>query len=344
MTLVLRGTLLRHLGLAVVAGIVMAVVLTQVEPFTDYQLASVAFFAIAAAGLTVLTGLNGQLSLGHGALMAVGGYTTSLLLQRYINMPVVLAMVASVVAAAAAAVVVGAAAARLRGPYLAGATLALAVGLPGITVAFAGTFHGDQGIPVAPVIPPDFLGPDYTPERWIALVSLACALVTFVLLANLKRSRFGRDFRAIRDDEVAAALSGVRVARNRVTAFVLSGACAGLSGSLFALWAGITARSGFGLSLSLQLLAAVVIGGLGTLPGAIWGAFAVVFLPPLANNATDVAHLPGSVRDNLPLAIYGAVFMVTMLTFPNGIQGGIHLLRLRLRRLFRRGGNSVKAK
>ena len=153
-----------------------------------------------------------------------------------------------------------------------------------------------------------------------------------MLLANLKRSRFGRDFRAVRDDEVAAALAGINVARNRVTAFVLSGACAGLAGSLFAYWTGLTAPAGLGLPLSLQILAAVVIGGLGSLAGAVWGALAVVFLPQYTNALTEALHLPGTVKDNMHLALYGAAFMVTMLTFPNGIQGGLGLLRGRLRR------------
>jgi len=151
--------------------------------------------------------------------------------------------------------------------------------------------------------------------------------VSFILLANVTRSRFGRDFRAVRDDEVAAALSGIQVAGTQVTAFVLSGACAGLAGSLFAYWAGITAPAGFGLSLSLEILAAVVIGGLGSLAGAVYGAAAIVFLPQVTNGLTDLVHLPSTVKDNMPLALYGAAFVVTMLAFPNGIQGGVRLVR-----------------
>lgn len=326
------NTLLRHLALGVVAGLVLGLFVYVVDPFPDYQLAAVGLFAIAGAGLTVLIGLNGQLSLGHGALMAIGAYTTSLLLKRYADAPVPFVLLASVAVAALVSVVVGTAAARLRGPYLAGATLALAVGLPGVTIRFSGVFGGEQGLSVPPLAVPDFLGKDFPSERWLAYVSLLAALITFVLLANLKRSRFGRDFRAVRDDEVAAALAGIRVARNQVTAFVLSGACAGLAGSLFAYWAGLTAPSGFGLALSLQVLAAVVIGGLGSLAGAVWGALAVVYLPQLTSGLTDSLHLPGTVKDNLPLALYGAAFMVTMLAFPNGIHGGLRYVRRRLGR------------
>ena len=180
-------------------------------------------------------------------------------------------MLASVAMAALASVVVGAAAARLRGPYLAGATLALAVGLPGVTIRFSSVFGGDQGLTVPPLAVPAFVGADFPAERWLAYICLVAVVVTFILLANVTRSRFGRDFRAVRDDEIAAALYGIRVPATHVTAFVLSGACAGLAGSLFAYWAGITAPAGFGLPLSLQVLAAVVIGGLGSLTGAVWG-------------------------------------------------------------------------
>ena len=324
------STLLQHLGWALVAALATGMVILFVDPYPNYQLAEVGLFAIAAAGLTVLTGFNGQLSLGHGALMAIGAYTTALLLRQFPGLAVPVVMLGSIAAAGLASIVVGAAAARLRGPYLAGATLALAVGLPGVAIRFSKIFGGDQGISVPPIEAPSFLGADFPPERWLALVSMLSLLVAFVILANLTRSRFGRDYRAVRDDEIAAALAGIRVAGNQVSAFVVSGCCAGLAGSLFAYWAGLTAPSGFSLPLSLQVLAAVVIGGLGSLAGALWGAVAVVYLPPLSSSLTEVLHLPGVVKDNLPLALYGAAFVVTMLAFPHGIQGGLRLLYRKL--------------
>src|SRR5258708_22049985 len=239
-------------------------------------------------------------------------------------------MLGTLAAAGFALVDDGVAAARLRGPYLAGATLALAVGLPGVAIRFSKVFGGDQGISVPPIETPSFLGAEFPPERWVELVSMVALLVAFVLLASLTRSRFGRDFRAVRDDEIAAALAGIRVAGNQVSAFVVSGCCAGLAGSLFAFWAGLTAPSGFSLPLSLQGLAAVVIGGPGSLAGALWGAVAVGYLPPPSSSLTEVLHLPGVVKDNLPLALYGAAFVVTMLAFPHGIQGGLRLVYRKL--------------
>lgn len=325
-----RGTLINHALLAVlfiIAAGVAIYLLDSVNAFLVYQLSSVAYIAIAAAGLTVLTGLNGQLSLGHGALMAIGAYTTALLLKTYTDLNPALVMAAAVVVTAIGSIVVGAAAARLRGPYLAGATLGLAVGLPGVAVRFSGVFGGDAGLNVPALSSPDALS-TVPQEVWMAWVWLVPVAITFVLLANLLRTRYGRDFRAIREDEVASALHGIRVARTQVVAFVLSGACAGLAGSLMAYTSSLAAPGSFPLTLSLELLAAIVIGGLGTLPGAAWGALVIVFVPDWMGTLHDVLKLPGPIRDQLPLALFGAVFIIAMLAFPHGIQGGLRRLWL----------------
>lgn len=319
------NTLLRHVILGVVFAIAAAIVLWTIDPlnaFLVYQLSSVAYFAIAAAGLTILTGLNGQLSLGHGALMAIGAYTTALILMRQPDVNPAIVMPAATVATAAASIVVGAAAARLRGPYLAGATLGLAVALPGVAVRFSSVFGGDQGLNVPALSPPDALS-TVPQEVWLAWVALVPAVITFILLANLIRTRYGRDFKAIREDEVSSSLYGIRVARTQVLAFVLSGACAGLAGSMMAYTSNLAAPGSFPLTLSLEVLAAIVIGGLGTLTGAVWGALVIVFAPDWIGTLNDALHLPNAVRDQLPLALFGLVFIVAMLAFPHGIQGGL---------------------
>jgi branched-chain amino acid transport system permease protein len=335
-------SLRRHVLLAVGAAIVLLLVSSQIGAYDDYNLAEVALFTIAAAGLNVLTGVNGQVSLGHGALMAIGAYTTSLLLQGH-DYPLVLMLIASAFSAGFIGILFGIAAARLRGPYLAGATLALAVALPQIAVRYSRVFGGEEGLHVPPPQPPAFLGPDFPPERWLAWISIAAALVVLVLLANLLDGPVGRDFRAVRDNEAAAALAGINVARTQVVAFVLSAACAGLAGSLFAYWSGLTAPAGFGVSLSLQLLSGIVIGGLGTLAGAIWGSIILVFVPSLTNGMSSSLNIPSSVADNLPLAIYGLVLIITMLVFPYGIQGGLSRLRaVAEARLTRPRGGTMK--
>jgi branched-chain amino acid transport system permease protein len=292
-----------------------------VGAFFNYNIAEVGIFAIAAAGLTVLTGINGQLSLGHGALMAVGAYTTSLLLKLHPDVPFLLTLLAAIVATGLAGAIIGVAAARLRGPYLAGATLALAVGLPQLAIHFGGVLGGNQGLNVPPPTVPAALGAAFPEEQWLAWIAIIAALITLFLLANLVRGAAGRTLRAVHDNETAARLAGIDVARVQVLAFVISAACAGLAGSLFAYWAGITAPTGFGLALSLQLLSAIVIGGLGSLWGAVWGSILLVLLPVWTSGLASNLNFSSDITNNLPLAVYGAVLVVAMLLFPRGIQG-----------------------
>jgi branched-chain amino acid transport system permease protein len=316
----LSPTLNRHLLLALGAAVLLLLLSAQIGAYDDYNLAAVAIFAVAAAGLTVLTGLNGQLSLGHGALMAVGAYTASLLLKGH-RLPVVAVLLVAVLSTGIAGIAFGYAAARLRGPYLAGATLTLAVALPQVATRYKSIFGGDAGLTVAPSAPPAWLGADFPPERWLAWIALAAAVVTMVLLANLLRSSVGRSFIAVRDHEAAAALAGIDVARTQVLAFTISAACAGLAGALFAYWSGVAAPTGFGLGLSLQLVTAIVIGGLGSLAGAVWGSIVLVFVPQLTSGIT--LNVPSAIANNLPLAIYGAVLVIAMLVAPHGIQGAL---------------------
>ena len=331
-----RATGMRHALFLVPLGAVLIAVTYLLDAFTDYNIAGVAIFAIAAAGLTVLTGVNGQLSLGHGALMAVGAYTTALLLKTNPGFPFILTLVAAIITTGLTGAIIGVAAARLRGPYLAGATLALAVGLPQIAVHFGSVLGGNQGLDVAPPNPPSSLGGDFPQERWLAWIAIVAALLTLFLLANLVRGGTGRTLRAVHDNETAARLAGIDVARVQVLAFVVSAACAGLSGALFAYWVGIAAPTGFGLQLSLQLLSAIVIGGLGSLTGAVLGSFVLVYLPVLTSNLSGNLNLSSDISNNLPLAVYGAVLVITMLVLPRGIHGMLSTLTGRGRQLLTR--------
>jgi len=332
----MRNPLLRHATVCVALAVVLVLLTYVFDAFTDYKIAGVAIFFIAAAGLTVLTGVNGQLSLGHGALMAIGAYTTSLLLKEQPQLPMILPLLAAIVSTGVAGAVIGVAAARLRGPYLAGATLALAVGLPQVAVHYGSVFGGNQGLPVPVPTPPSALGGDFPNERWLAWIAIAAALITLFLLANLVSGATGARLRAVADDEAAASLAGINVARIQVLAFVVSAACAGLAGSLFAYWVGLTAPSGFGLSVSLQLLSAIVIGGLGSLSGAVLGSFLVVMAPFTISDLAGNLNLSSDVANNLPLALYGVVLIVTMLAFPRGIQGALFSLWRLAKRNLRR--------
>ncbi|HEY7146104.1 MAG TPA: branched-chain amino acid ABC transporter permease [Streptosporangiaceae bacterium] len=317
-------TLARHLGIAVLAALVIVVASIKLGSYREYQMAQVAAYMIAVAGLTVLIGLSGQISIGHGAFMAIGAYATALIL-LHLHWPLELVFVASVVITAAAGAVVGVAAARLRGPYLAGATLMLAVALPSLADKYSSAFGGDQGLGVN-ITTPAFLGATFPPTRWLTWLTSAATLIALVLLANLTRSRVGRSWRAIRDDEAAAALSGLNVARMQVLAFVVSAACAGLGGALLAVVTGIVSPGAYTLTLSIGLLTAAVIGGLGSLAGALWGSLLFVLVPTYLTNVASSHGLSSAASSSIPIAAYGVVLIVVMLVFPAGIQGGVRRL------------------
>ncbi len=317
-------TLLRHLAVAVVVGLVLLAIAVRITPYRDYQMAEVAAYVVAVAGLTVLIGLSGQISVGNGAFMAIGGYAGALLLIHQ-SWPLAAVLAASAVIAAVAGAIFGLAAARLRGPYLAGATLMLAVALPSVADQYAGVFGGDQGLSTS-ITTPAFLGATFPPTRWFAFVTCAAALIALVLLANVGRSRVGRSWRAVRDDEVAASLAGLNVARLQILAFVVSAGCAGLGGVLLAVVTGIVAPGAYTLTLSIGLLTAAVLGGLGSLAGAVWGSLLLVLVPSYLTNLASSHGLSGGASSSIPIAAYGVVLIVVMLVFPAGIQGGLRRL------------------
>jgi len=334
------STLARHLLVAAAAVVVLTVVLTLVSDFRSVQLAEMAYLGIAAGGLTVLTGLSGQISLGHGALVAVGAYTAALLLPDLdASTPLALVVVAAVATTLLVGTAVGAAAARLHGPYLAGATLALAVAVPGIALYFGETLGGEQGLPVVlPDIPGWALdagffltGQDPTSSKYVAYISWLTLILTYVLLANLSRSRVGRRWRAVRDDEVAAELAGIDLGRARVSAFMVSAATAGAAGAMLAISVRLAAPSSFTLTLSLTLLAAVVLGGLGSLLGALLGAGLLTFLPQLVTRLGTDAGLSDIQAAELSPLVYGVVMVLVILLAPTGIVGSLRTLALRRR-------------
>src|SRR4029078_9145067 len=317
-------TLPRRLGVAVVTAVIVWLLSVRLSAFRDFQIAEVAVEVTAVAGLTVLTGLSGQISLGNGAFMAIGGYTTALLM-LHLNWPYIAALVASGVVTAVAGGIVGVAAARLRGPDLAGATLMLGVALPALAAAYQGFLGGDQGLNVV-FTAPAFLGATFPLTRCQAWVSTVVALVTLVLLANLCYSRIGRNWRAVRDDEVAAALDGVNVAVTRVLAFVVRAICAARARAPLAIVTSLGAPGALTVTLSIALLTAAVIGGLGSLPGALWGSLLIVIVPTYVTDVATSHGLSSSVGSNIPIVAYGAVLILVMLAFPQRTHGGRDLL------------------
>ena len=329
---------LRH-GVPAVAGLgIMLLVSQGLSEYRNTQLATIAMYVCAVAGLTILTGLSGQISLGNGAFMFVGAYTVALLLEHHVttsNGVLALFLVVAVLVAAFAGALVGVAAARLRGPYLAGITLALAVGLPVLPKYshLQSSLGGHAGISVNAPAPPG----DMNYFRWQVWLCLIAAAITLFLLANLSSSRVGRAFRAVRDDEIAASLAGLPVARVQVLAFVVSAACAGLAGGLFGILSLTVLPDLFSLTLSLALLATAVFGGLGTLSGAVYGSVIITLLPFWSSDLARALSLPDKVQHNLPQAVYGVGLILGMLLFPLGIHGLV-------RRVGQLGRNTLRTK
>jgi branched-chain amino acid transport system permease protein len=327
-----RWTFVRHLLIAVVAGAALFGLTEHLSEYRNSQVAMAAYLFCAVAGLTVLTGLSGQISLGNGAFMFVGAYTVALLIEHHpgtTNPELILVLLAAIGVAALVGGLVGIAAARLRGPYLAGVTLALALGLPELPdyQHLEGPLGGHSGIVVNAALPPGHVNF----ARWQAWLCCLAAVVTLFLLLNLVTSRVGRAFRAVRDDEIAASLAGMSVARIQILAFVVSAGTAGLAGGMLAVVNGDVGPGSFPLLLSLSLLAAAVFGGLGSLAGAAYGAVLITFLP---NWSTDIANglsLPSKLDLNLPIGLYGLVLVVAMLAFPFGLQGLFYRAWVRVR-------------
>lgn len=324
-----RQPLTRHLGVAVVVGAGLYLLVNNLSDYNNYQVGEIACYVIAIAGLSLLTGLNGQFSIGHGAFMAVGAYTTALLM-THTQANFILELLAGAGVAAVAGVVIGLPATRLKGPYLAGMTLLFALAVPPIADKWPNTFGGDQGLTTTVPTAPGSL----SQQQWLSEIQVLCALIVLVLLANLMTSRFGRSFRAVRDDEIAASLSGIHVARTKVVAFAISAGCAGFAGALFGLSTGVVNTGEFPLTLSIQLLAAMVIGGAGTLVGAVWGGLLLVYLPQWSSSLSNDFNLGAGGNAYLATIIFGAVLIVAMMTAPEGIQG---ILRLLWRRATRPG-------
>ncbi|MBO0897735.1 branched-chain amino acid ABC transporter permease [Arthrobacter sunyaminii] len=326
---------------AVAAAAILIGLTFAVDPFRSYQLATACAYLCAVAGLTLLTGAGGQLSLGQAALMAAGAYSYALsanaLAEAEVEGPLLLLapLGAAVLGAGVLGLIIGCAAGRLHGPYLAGFTLALVVAIPAVTSTFSNVLGGDQGLWITVEKRPAALRGTVSNEQWQAWLAIICAVAVMVVLNNLLRGRFGRQLRAVRDNDAAASLSGVNVARTKIISFTVSAAAAGLGGGLLAYVTQSASPGAYSLVLSLYLLMAAVIGGIGSLTGAVWGALVMVFLPYAVNSFT--ADLPVSadvasrLDGNLAIAVFGTILVLVILLAPRGIQGLLSAAGRRIR-------------
>jgi branched-chain amino acid transport system permease protein len=308
---------------AVVAWVLLLVALPVLLPAQYLVWASLAAIAVpAAVGLNLLTGYAGLISLGHAAFMAVGGYSTAILATRY-DVPVLLAIPAGGLVAAAYGVIIGLPARRVKGIYLAIATLAAQF----ITEWLINHVHWISGGAAASiVVPPAALGPiDLVSTRVRYWFVLAVAALAFVAGLNLARSRIGRAFVAIRDHDIAAEVIGVDIRRYKLVAFAVSSFFAGITGAVWATYLGVANYEMFTLTVSIEYLAMVAIGGLGIMLGSVLGAVFVTVLPLAIQDlltrfnglfgVNDVAAFTSQLR----LALFGALIMVFMVIEPEGL-------------------------
>ncbi len=305
-----------HLPLFILGGVVLYFLSGIVDELRVYQGASIAVYVIAISSIILLTGYSGQVSLGHGALMAIGAYAAAVLRIEF-NLPIIVCFVAAVLAAAVGGALLGAAAARLSGPYLAGTTLALAIGLPSLANQFS-ILGGEQGLAFDVGFPPLSLGEDFTQYKWYFWIAALAALISMWSVRNILNSAYGRAWRAGRGNEVAAQLAGINTGRSKVLAFTISAGIAGLAGALLAMTIGTVSPSAFPLALSFSLLTGAVLSGITTLGGTIIGALVLVAIPEIAD---VVAHRLGSsesVTTNLPGLIVSGLLILTVLFVPNG--------------------------
>jgi branched-chain amino acid transport system permease protein len=305
-------------------GYILFLISNRLDELRVYQGATVAIYAIGIASLILLIGYSGQVSLGHGAFLAIGGFAAALARIHY-EAPIWLTFVVAVLAAAIGGALLGLAAARLSGPYLAGTTLALAIGLPSIANQFA-IFGGEQGVSFDIGLPPAALGEDFTQYKWFFWISWSVALITLYWLRNVLNSRYGRGWRAVRSNDVAAELAGIHVGRNKVLAFTISAGLAGLAGALLAMTISLASPGVFPLALSFSLATGAVLSGVTTLGGVMIGSVTLVAIPEIA---LAIANRYGSetITTNLPGLLVSALLILTVLFVPNGPVEQLHAKR-----------------
>jgi branched-chain amino acid transport system permease protein len=312
-----------YLGFALlVVAVVVAPMLSS--HYRTFQLAFVGIYLIALLGLNILTGLTGQISLGHGAFMGVGAYTTTILVVDHGWLDFWTLPVAGIIAGLAG-LAFGLPATRFAGPYLALATFAIPLSFIGLLKRFPHFTGGTLGKQL-----PSFqshFGIKLNPSVWIYWESWVVALVMLALAYFMVRGRFGRALRSVRDSEIAATANGVSTARIKTLAFGISAFYCGVAGGLFALAVTYVNPDTFPIDLSILLLVGIVLGGAGSLGGMLFGALFVEFIritwgPALLDLVSKAHHIntraPGS-----SLVVYGVVLLLVLYAAPAGAAGAV---------------------
>jgi branched-chain amino acid transport system permease protein len=307
-----------------IAAIVLVALLMPlaVGGFVTFQLTLVMVYGLAILGLNLLTGFNGQFSLGHSAFYGIGAYTTAILMDRW-DIPYFCTLPAAGGACFIVGFLFGLPALRLQGIYLALATFALAIAMPQILKfgPLEPLTGGVQGIVILKPDPP--FGLPIDSDQWLYYFTLAVLLVMFAGAANLVHSRTGRAIMAIRDNPIAAAAMGIDTAMYKSLTFGLSALYTGIAGALGAIAVQFVAPDSFTFLLSVSLLVGLVIGGVGSIPGSLVGGLFVLYVPNLAEK----------ISTGLAGAIYGVILLVVIFVMPSGAAGFARLAAAQLARL-----------
>ena len=315
---------MRWLGWVVLA-VALAALPFFIKNFRVFQLNMVMVYAIAILGLNILTGFNGQISLGHGAFYAFGAYVAAMLMDKA-GFPYWATLAPAGIICFGFGFLMGFPALRLAGHYLALATFALALAVPQLLKykkieAYTG---GVQGIVLSkPGSPFDFslFGAPLSPDRWLYFFCLAVTVIMFVLAYNLLHGRVGRALIAVRDHPIAATAMGINLPVFKSLTFGVSAAFTGVAGALGAIVVSFVSPDSFTVNLSIFLLVGLVVGGLASIPGAFFGALFIQFVPNIAEEISKSA----------PSAIYGILLILLMYLMPTGVMGGLRSLWTKLR-------------
>ena len=284
-----------------------------------FQATMVLSYAIALVGLNLLTGYNGQISLGHGAFYAIGAYATGIGMEHF-GIPYWLCLPLAAAVSLVAGYLFGRPALKLEGLYLALATFALGIAMPQLLkYKHLEAWTGGVGglVLMKPEAP---FGLPLNADQWLYLFALAVTVLMFWIARNLIDSGSGRAMRAIRDHAMAAEAMGIDNSHYKSMSFGISAAFTGVGGALSAIAVQFVAPDSFTMFLSISLLVGIVVGGVGTLWGALFGAAFIMFIPSLAEKVSKAA----------PWAVYGLVLIVFMFVMPGGVMGLIQRVRARM--------------
>lgn len=306
------------IALAVLGVIALALPFVA-SNYRIFQFTLVLVYAIALLGLNMLTGYNGQISLGHGAFYAIGAYVAAILMDKF-GVPYWLTVPVAGAVCLVVGFLFGLPALKLEGLYLALATFALGVSLPQL-LKYKHLEHWTGGVQGIVIVKPDApFGLKLNPDQWLYFFVLFIAVIMFIAGYNLLRGRIGRAMQAIRDHPIASETMGVNNAMYKSMTFGVSAMYTGVAGALGAIAVQFVAPDSFSIFLSITLLVGIVIGGLATISGALYGALFIQFIPNVADQISKAA----------PWAIYGIFLIGFMFVLPAGVAGGLAALRARL--------------